>query len=31
MNSHWIKDNSINFMNKYYTKDLNEIDDDFSL
>ena len=30
MNSHRIKDNSINFRNKYYTKDLNEIDDEFS-
>ena len=30
MNSYRIKDNSINFRNKYYTKNLNEIDDEFS-
>jgi len=30
MNSYRIRDNSINFRNKYYTKNLNEIDDEFS-
>ena len=30
MNSHRIKDNSINIRNKFYTKNLNEIDDEFS-
>jgi len=30
MNSYRLRDNSINFRNKYYTKNLNEIDDEFS-
>ena len=30
MNSYRLRDNSINIRNKYYTKNLNEIDDEFS-